>query len=85
MLGVEILSVRKEPILGGFLILNAQNITSEFLYFHKCSKHLEWETTQHRFSDGENFLLGPHGVLMAHTEWLPGVQLRCSVPPVQYI
>ena len=22
---------------------------------------------------------------MAHTEWLPGVQLRHSVPPVQFI
>ena len=22
---------------------------------------------------------------MAHTEWLPGVRLRHSVPPVQYI
>ena len=27
----------------------------------------------------------PNGVLMAHAEWLPGVQLRHSVPPVQYI
>ena len=27
----------------------------------------------------------PNGVLTAHTEWLPGVQLRHSVPPVQYI
>ena len=27
----------------------------------------------------------PNKVLMAHTEWLPGVQLRHSVPSVQYI
>ena len=27
----------------------------------------------------------PNGVLTAHTEWLPGVRLRHSVPPVQYI
>ena len=27
----------------------------------------------------------PNEVLMAHTEWLPGVRLGHSVPPVQYI
>ena len=27
----------------------------------------------------------PNEVLMAHAEWLPGVQLRHSVPPVQRI
>ena len=27
----------------------------------------------------------PNGVLTAHTEWLPGMRLRHSVPPVQYI
>ena len=27
----------------------------------------------------------PNGVLTAHTEWLSGVRLRHSVPPVQYI
>ena len=27
----------------------------------------------------------PNGALTAHTEWLPGVRLRHSVPPVQYI
>ena len=31
------------------------------------------------------FRLTPNGVLTAHTEWLPGVQLRHSVPLVQYI
>ena len=27
----------------------------------------------------------PNGVLTAHAKWLPGVQLRHSVPPMQYI
>ena len=31
------------------------------------------------------FRLTPNGVLTAHTGWLPGVRLRHSVPPVQYM
>ena len=27
----------------------------------------------------------PHGVLTAHTEWLPSVRSRHLVPPAQYI
>ena len=34
------------------------------------------------FPDGENFQSTPNGVLTAHTEWLQGVQLKHSVPPM---
>ena len=41
------------------------------------------KNTQHGFfPDGENFTVNP---LTAHTEWLPGVRMRHSVPPLQYI
>ena len=44
--------------------------------------HLEWEKP---LSMGSFLLVAtPNRVLTAHTEWLPGVQLRHSVPPVQY-
>ena len=33
----------------------------------------------------ENFQSTPNGVLRAHAEWLPGVQLSHELPPVQYI
>ena len=33
----------------------------------------------------KSFRSTPNGVLTAHAEWLPGVRLRHSVPPVQYI
>ena len=36
-------------------------------------------------TDGENFPVNPNRVLMAHTEWLLGVRLKHSVPPVQHM
>ena len=54
----------------------------------RCSQHLEWEDHSewvNSFLMERIFRSTPNGVLMAHSEWLPGVRLRHSVPPVQDI
>ena len=61
-------------------------ITSKFIHFQheaRCSEDLEWEIplSMGSFLMERIFWLTPNRVLTAHTEWLPGVRLRHSVPP----
>ena len=51
----------------------------------KVIQNTEHLASQESADFRENFPVTPNGVLTAHTEWLPGVQLWHSVPPVQYI
>ena len=92
----QILVVQARSVLGStpclFIFLYFHFITSKFLYFQceaKCSEHLAFRVSK-PLSMGSllmkrNFWSTLNGVLMTNTEWLPGVQLRHSVPPVQYI
>ena len=48
-----------------------------FQHEARCSEHFDWENhSAWVLPDGKNFWSTPNRVLMAHTEWLPGVWLR---------
>ena len=59
----EVSWVRLPATASLFTFLYFRLMTSKFIYFQhegRCSEHLEWKTTQHKFFlDGENFSVDP--------------------------